>query len=83
MNPAAEPHSQAPTTRLGRIRHALWDRLRRWSGDDAYDRYCAEHANGAEHADCADHAEHGHDLLSRREFYRRYYNDQGKRPRCC
>jgi hypothetical protein len=50
---------------------ALWSGLRCWSGDDAYERYCAEHAG------------HGHELLSRRAFYRAYFDRRGKRPRCC
>jgi hypothetical protein len=49
----------------------LWRLLRAWSGDDAYERYCAEHAG------------HGHPLLDRREFYRRYFDRRGNRPRCC
>lgn len=48
-----------------------WALLRDWSGDDAYERYCRAHAG------------HGHDLLSRRAFYRRYFEQRGKRPRCC
>ena len=45
--------------------------LRTWSGDDAYERYLAEHRA------------HGHELLSRREFYRRYFNKRGGGSRCC
>ena len=45
--------------------------LRRWSGDDAYERYLAEH-----------HL-HGHALLSRREFYRRYLDHRAGGSRCC
>lgn len=48
-----------------------WAGLRCWSGDDAYERYCAEHAG------------HGHELLSRRAFYRAYFERRAKRPRCC
>ncbi len=47
------------------------DFLRRWSGDDAYERYVA------------DHHDHGHQLLSRREFYRRYLDKRGSGSRCC
>ena len=49
----------------------LWQHLRHWSGDDAYERYLAEHH------------EHSHELLSRREFYRQYFERQGKKARCC
>ncbi len=45
--------------------------LRRWSGDDAYERYLA------------DHQHHGHELLSRREFYRRYLDHRAGGSRCC
>ncbi len=45
--------------------------LRRWSGDDAYERYLA------------DHRHHGHALLSRREFYRRYLDHRAGGSRCC
>lgn len=45
--------------------------LRRWSGDDAYERYLAEHRG------------HGHALLSRREFYRRYLDRRAGGSRCC
>lgn len=45
--------------------------LRRWSGDDAYERYLAEHR------------QHGHALLSRREFYRRYLDHRAGGSRCC
>lgn len=45
--------------------------LRRWSGDDAYERYLAEHQ------------QHGHQLLSRREFYRRYLDHRAGGSRCC
>ena len=48
-----------------------WAGLRCWSGDDAYERYCADHAG------------HGHELLSRRAFYRAYFERRAKRPRCC
>ncbi|MEK7413637.1 MAG: CstA-like transporter-associated (seleno)protein [Planctomycetota bacterium] len=51
--------------------HTAWRHLRHWSGDDAYERYLAEHR------------EHGHELLSRREFYRQYFERQGKKARCC
>ena len=47
-----------------------WSYLREWSGDDAYERYVAEHR---------DHG-HGHDLLDRREFYRQYFDRRGNRP---
>ncbi len=50
---------------------ALWAGLRCWSGDDAYERSCAEHAG------------HGHEMLSRRAFYRAYFDRRAKRPRCC
>jgi uncharacterized short protein YbdD (DUF466 family) len=52
----------------------LWLKLREWSGDDAYDRYLSEH-RGHEHD--------GHELMSRRDFYRAYFERRGKRPRCC
>ncbi len=45
--------------------------LRRWSGDDAYERYLAEHQG------------HGHTLLNRREFYRRYLDKRASGSRCC
>ncbi len=48
-----------------------WAHLRQWSGDDAYERYLADHAG------------HGHALLDRREFYRHYFTERAKRPRCC
>jgi hypothetical protein len=48
-----------------------WRSLRCWSGDDAYDRYLAEHRG------------HAHRLLGRREFYRGYFDRRSKRPRCC
>lgn len=49
----------------------FWRLLRRWSGDDAYERYCAAHHG------------HAHRLMNRREFYRDYFARQGQRPRCC
>jgi hypothetical protein len=49
----------------------FWRRLREWSGDDAYERYVAEHRG------------HGHDLMDRRRFYRDYFERRAKRPRCC
>jgi len=45
--------------------------LRCWSGDDAYERYLAEHQG------------HGHALLNRREFYRRYLDKRASGSRCC
>ncbi len=50
-----------------------WNRLREWSGDDAYERYLSTHR------------EHGHiqPPLSKRDFYRQYFDRRGKRPRCC
>ena len=61
------------TSDIGPLR--WWSRirsyLRAWSGDDAYDRYLAEH-----------HL-HGHALLSRREFYRRYLDHRAGGSRCC
>lgn len=45
--------------------------LRRWSGDDAYERYLAEHHG------------HGHTLLNRREFYKRYLDKRAGGSRCC
>jgi uncharacterized short protein YbdD (DUF466 family) len=45
--------------------------LRRWSGDDAYERYVADHRG------------HGHELLSRREFYKRYLDKRAGGSRCC
>ncbi|HYE07391.1 MAG TPA: CstA-like transporter-associated (seleno)protein [Planctomycetota bacterium] len=56
---------------LRRLLIVAWSRLREWSGDDAYERYLAEHRG------------HGHALLGRREFYRAYFDRRGKRPRCC
>jgi uncharacterized short protein YbdD (DUF466 family) len=54
---------------------AWWSRLyrylRQWSGDDAYERYLASHHG------------HGHILLSRREFYRRYLERRAGGSRCC
>lgn len=51
----------------------LWLALREWSGDDAYERYLAEHRG------------HGHTEppLSRRAFYAGYFDRRAKRPRCC
>ena len=61
------------TSDSGRIR--WWSHviayLRHWSGDDAYERYLA------------DHQHHGHELLSRREFYRRYLDHRAGGSRCC
>lgn len=48
-----------------------WCLLRTWTGDAAYEDYLRAHIG------------HRHELLSRREFYRRYFNERGKRPRCC
>ncbi len=45
--------------------------LREWSGDDAYERYLADHRG------------HGHAIMGKREFYRAYFDRRGKRPRCC
>jgi uncharacterized short protein YbdD (DUF466 family) len=45
--------------------------LRRWSGDDAYERYLAEHQG------------HGHALLSRRDFYKHYLDRRAGGSRCC
>lgn len=56
---------------MRRMLRRLWLGLREWSGDDAYERYCAEHG------------QHGHELLSRRAFYASYFDRRGKRPRCC
>ncbi|MBA3710360.1 MAG: putative selenoprotein [Planctomycetes bacterium] len=56
------------TSDVGRSAYRL---LRWWSGDDAYERYLAEHAG------------HDHRLLSRRAFYRAYFDRRGNRPRCC
>ncbi len=50
---------------------AGWGHLRCWSGDDAYERYCARHAG------------HGHALPDRAAFYRDYIDQRGSRPRCC
>jgi hypothetical protein len=58
-------------TALAAILHRAWSRLRHWSGDDAYERYLAEHAG------------HGHALLTRRAFYRDYFDRRARRPRCC
>ncbi len=57
-------------TAMGRLAR-FWNLLRWWSGDDAYERYCAEHRG------------HGHALLTKREFYRDYFNRAGRKPRCC
>jgi hypothetical protein len=59
--------------RPGSLLKECWNRLREWSGDDAYDRYLGLHR---EHA-------HAHKVLSKREFYRQYFDRRGKRPRCC
>ncbi len=45
--------------------------LRWWSGDDAYERYLAAHWG------------HDHPMLTRREFYRYWFDRNGKRMRCC
>lgn len=62
--------SAQPTTA-----HPWWRQiiayLRRWSGDDAYERYLAEHQG------------HGHDVLNRREFYKRYLDRRAGGSRCC
>ncbi len=50
---------------------AAWGHLRCWSGDDAYERYCARHAG------CR------HQLMDRAAFYRHYIDHRGGRPRCC
>ena len=62
-----------PAARPGPLRplRALLAYLRTWSGDDAYERYLAEHR------------QHGHVLLSRREYYRRYLDRRGGGTRCC
>ncbi|MBA3684670.1 MAG: putative selenoprotein [Planctomycetes bacterium] len=54
-----------------RALRVLWAGLRCWSGDDAYERYLAQHRG------------HQHALLSRRDFYRDYFDRRAKRPRCC
>jgi hypothetical protein len=59
--------------RLGSAVSSAWARLRHWSGDDAYERYLAEHARLA----C------GHAPLDRRAFYRDYFRQRASRPRCC
>jgi len=56
---------------MRRLLTTLRARLREWSGDDAYERYCAAHRG------------HGHALLTRRAFYRDYLDRRGSRPRCC
>jgi uncharacterized short protein YbdD (DUF466 family) len=56
---------------MRRAMRTLLAYLRRWSGDDAYERYLAEHRL------------HGHALLSRREFYRRYLDHRAGGSRCC
>jgi len=56
---------------MRRLLSTLRARLREWSGDDAYERYCLAHRG------------HGHALLSRRAFYRDYLDRRGSRPRCC
>jgi uncharacterized short protein YbdD (DUF466 family) len=67
------PAAPVPTTASA---HLPWWRqviafLRRWSGDDAYERYLADHRG------------HGHALLSRREFYKRYLDRRAGGSRCC
>jgi uncharacterized short protein YbdD (DUF466 family) len=50
-----------------------WATLRHFTGDDAYERYCARHrAHG-----------HGGPPLSRKEYWRRKIDDRGDGPRCC
>lgn len=85
-HPGADTHVHRPIPRIGRVgdvghrtsdiaRVSWWSHviayLRRWSGDDAYERYLA------------DHQHHGHALLSRREFYRRYLDHRAGGSRCC
>ena len=48
----------------------LWQGLRQWSGDDAYERYVRSH-------NCT------HKILNRKEFYRWYFDRRALRPRCC
>ena len=71
----------------------VWSQLREWSGDDAYERYQAEYlthqaphharhdeGHGHRHAPAQDP---DHAPLSRRQFYRAYFDRRAKRPRCC
>lgn len=67
---APDPGPRTPDVGLSWWRKAIAF-LRRWSGDDAYERYLA------------DHRHHGHALLSRREFYRRYLDHRAGGSRCC
>ncbi|MBA2479224.1 MAG: putative selenoprotein [Planctomycetes bacterium] len=53
---------------LGRLTFQL---MRSWTGDDAYERYLAQHRG------------HGHQLLTKRAFYRDYFDRRAQRPRCC
>lgn len=63
------------TPSVDKPRQAWWRQviayLRRWSGDDAYERYLAEHQG------------HGHEVLNRREFYKRYLDRRAGGSRCC
>ena len=61
-------------TRLNKLLRRCWQLVRQLSGDDAYERYLAHHANC--HTDAA--------LLSRGEYFRR--REQAKWEgvrRCC
>ena len=74
--PAAHaPRTPHPAPRTASASVPWWRHiiayLRRWSGDDAYERYLAEHQG------------HGHALLTRREFYRRYIDRRAGGSRCC
>jgi uncharacterized short protein YbdD (DUF466 family) len=66
-----QPTALTPSEAPRRWYAMVFAYLRRWSGDDAYERYLAEHQH------------HGHQLLSRREFYRRYLDHRAGGSRCC
>jgi uncharacterized short protein YbdD (DUF466 family) len=65
--PKCLPQSPAPKSRWC----IVFDYLRHWSGDDAYERYLAHHRG------------HHHQLMDRREFYRQYLDKRGGGSRCC
>jgi hypothetical protein len=79
------------------LRH-MWRLLRWWSGDDAYERYLAEHRkHSAGRHDAGMRNQHGLDKdkgksgvctcsqepLTRREFYKWYFAQRSDKPRCC
>jgi len=74
LSPAPHPPAPVLAGAAQRVRSWLgiaYGLLRSWTGDDAYERFCAEHQG------------HDHALPSRREFYRGYFDRRAKRPRCC